>query len=79
MDQPNKRYFVSEQHLVDKILTRFNMEEIATRAIPADPKIRLSAATNTKSEGEESNSFREHVGALLYMALKTRPDTLYVK
>ncbi len=77
MDRPNKRYFVSQQHLVDKILTRFNMEEIATRAIPADPKIRLSAATNPKSEGEESYSFREPVGALLYLSLQTRPDISY--
>lgn len=77
MDKPNKRYFLSQEHLIEKILVRFNMEDVNQRLIPADPKVKLSSSTKQQSEGERSYSLNEAVGALLYLALQTRPDLAY--
>lgn len=53
------------------------MEDILPRIIPADPKIRLSASAKQQSEGERSYSLNEAVGALLHLALQTRPDLAF--
>ena len=77
MDLPNSRYFLSQQHLIEKILTRFNMDNVYSKVVPADPKVRLCLNNGEQSEGEREYSFREAVGALLYIALQTRPDIAY--
>jgi hypothetical protein len=77
MDPTNSRYFLSQQHLIEKILTRFGMNEAFPRVTPADPKVKLSVCKGQQSEGERGYSFREAVGALLYIALQTRPDLAY--
>jgi hypothetical protein len=74
MDKPNKRYFLSQEYLIEKILVRFNMEYVNQRFIPADPKVKWSSSTKQQSEGKRSYSLNEAVGALLYLALQTRPD-----
>ena len=50
------------------------MEYVNQRLIPADPKVKWSSSTKQQSEGERSYSLNEAVGALLYLALQTRPD-----
>lgn len=77
MDKPNKRYFLSQEYLIEKILVRFNMEYVNQRLIPADPKVKWSSSMKQQSEGERSYSLNEAVGALLYLALQTRPDLAY--
>ncbi len=59
MDRQKKRYFLSQEHQVNKILTRFNIEDIFPRAIPADPKVKLSACAKIQqSEVKRNFSFR---------------------
>jgi hypothetical protein len=79
-DRPNKRIFVSQSHMIEKLSSRFGMSNLAPKSIPADPSIRLIANKSPKSEGEKTTSpypYREAVGALLYLALMTRPDISY--
>jgi hypothetical protein len=72
MDKPNKRYFLSQEHLIEKILVRFNMKDVHQRVIPADPKVKLSVSAKQQSEGKRSYNLNEADGALLYLALQTR-------
>ncbi len=76
-DRSNKRIFLSQTHMVEKLVTRFGMESVKPRAVPADPNKRLSDCPKSKSEGEEIVNYRESVGALLYLTLQTRPDLAY--
>jgi hypothetical protein len=79
-DRPKKRIFVSQSHMIEKLSSRFGMSNLAPKSIPADPSIRLIANKSPKSEGEKTTSpypYREAVGALLYLALMTRPDISY--
>ena len=79
-DRPNKRVFISQSHMIEKLSSRFGMSKMIPKTIPADPSIRLIASKCPKSEGEKTTSpypYREAVGALLYLALMTRPDISY--
>ena len=79
-DQPNKRVFIFQSHIIEKLSSRFGMSKMIPKTIPADPSIRLIASKCPKSEGEKTTSpypYREAVGALLYLALMTRPDISY--
>lgn len=79
-DQTNRKMFLSQEHMVEKLLERFGMEQIHPKVIPADPNKHLQANTSAKSEREKQASrypYREAVGALLYLALSTRPDISY--
>lgn len=76
-DRRNKRIFMSQPHVVEKLVERFGMQDVKPRAVPADPNVRLSSNSNSKSEGEKIGQYREPVGALLYLALQTRPDLAY--
>ena len=79
-DRTTKRIFLSQSHMIGKILQRFGMSNLFPKSFPADPTIHLTANTQPKSEGEKTASpypFKEAVGALLYLALMTRPDISY--
>ena len=79
-DQPNRRMFLTQEHMIVKLAERFNMADLHPKVIPADPTKRLKTANPMKSEGEMPQTrypYREAVGALLYLALSTRPDISY--
>lgn len=66
--------------MVEKLTDRFDMAAQHPSAIPADPTKHLQANRVSKSEGESTEHpfpYREAVGALLYLALSTRPDLSY--
>lgn len=53
------------------ILTRFGMEQCNTVATPSEVNIKQEESTNSKTE---SWPYRELIGALMYLAVATRPD-----
>lgn len=80
-DRPNRRIFVSQTHMIEKLSRRFGMLAFHPKTIPADPSTYLVASKTSKNEGEKNMAspypYREAVGALLYLALMTRPDISY--
>lgn len=80
-DRSTKRIFLSQTHMIIKLCQRFGMSSLLPRSIPADPSTHLVTSKRPKSEGEMTTAspypYREAVGALLYVALMTRPDICY--
>ena len=66
--------------MTKKILERFGMLNLHSRVVPADPTKPLQANKTGQSEGELTPCeypYKHAVGALLYLALSTRPDISY--
>ena len=80
-DRANRKIFVSQSHMYEKMSHRFNMSTFVPKTTPADPSVHLTASKAPKNEGEKNTTspypYREAVGALLYLALMTRPDISY--
>ena len=66
---------MSQALYIEKVLQRFNMSTCKPAATPADSSSKLHAID--KSEKACDVPYREAVGALLYIALCTRPDIAY--
>jgi hypothetical protein len=67
---------LDQAHYVDKILEEFNMTYCAPVSTPSEPRSKLQPA---EPEEERANQleYRKAVGALMYLALLTRPDIMY--
>jgi hypothetical protein len=79
-DRTTNRIFLSQSHMIEKISQRFGMSNLFPKTVPADPTIHLTTNHQPKSEGEKTASpypYKEAVGALLYLALMSRPDISY--
>lgn len=57
MDLANSRYFLSQQHLIDKILTRFRMKEVFPRVTPADPKVKEERRQPQKQKSTPKHNY----------------------
>lgn len=63
-----------QKRYIEEMLTRFNMSE----AEPVkEPIVNIKGLTNDTINPQTTAPYREAIGALLYLALNTRPDILY--
>lgn len=72
---------LSQQRYVDEILKRFNMESCNPVTTPGEVGGQKVNKTVTKANDEVQNPevpYRELVGALMYLAIATRPDIAYM-
>ncbi len=74
-DLINKKIHLSQQHLVVKLIDRFDMRNLSPKFVPADPSKKLKRCM--LASDSFNFPYREAVGALLYLAISTRPDISY--
>jgi hypothetical protein len=77
----NHTLTLSQRQYTLDLLERFNLSDCNSVTTPLDPNIRLSSSMSPKTP-EESESmlsvpYLQAVGALMYLAIATRPDISY--
>ena len=61
---------LNQTELIEKIISKFGLEESKTSLIPIEPKLNLP-----RESGKDNNfPFKELIGAIMYIMLGTRPD-----
>ena len=80
-DRPARTISKSKGAFIDSIIARFNLTDATTVATPLTPGTHLSAVdcpTLMDNFGEMANQpYRELVGALVWLALGTRPNIAF--
>ena len=69
---------ISQEAYIDKILSRFNLQDAKTHATPLDPTTKLSKdqcpTTDAEKKIMEKIPYRQAIGLLMWAAVATRPD-----
>ena len=80
-NRPAHTISISQETFINSILTRFNLTDATTVAMPLTPGTHLSAddCPTSKDEIEEmaNRPYRELVGALAWFTLGARPDIAF--
>lgn len=80
-DRAKRKLWIDQRAYAIDVLSRFNMLDSKAVATPLAPGVRLSKADSpqTPDEAEEMRSvpYIQATGALLYLAMCTRPDIAY--
>lgn len=72
----DKIIFIHQQAYAETVLKRFQMFEAKSVSTPADPHKYLTSANDNKLE--QNFPFREAIGNLMFLAIVSRPDLMYV-
>lgn len=73
-----KKYLhLSQPNYINKILSKFSMQNCHSKTTPADPSSRLTAITSSAADRSTLFPYQEAVGSLLYCMISTRPDICY--
>jgi hypothetical protein len=75
-DRKNRYLHLSQPTYINKLLTRFSMQDCRPKSTPADPGTRLihNTAPTKESSNQELFPYQEAVGSLQYCIITTRPD-----
>jgi len=80
-DRPARKLWIDQRAYAIDVLSRFSMLNSKAVTTPMDPNIRLSKSQSPQSPEEEEEMrnipYIQATGALLYLALCTRPDIAY--
>lgn len=74
-NQSEGQVTMSQERYVNKILSRFGMQDCRVRETPCESKLEY---TENAEKMEEPRMYREAVGSLIYLATCTRPDLSFV-
>ena len=74
LEQSTNHLYLNQKSYVLKVLEKFKMTDCKPCDTPLVPK---STASNFNTGEHFEGPYRELVGALLYLAVTTRPDILY--
>ena len=75
-DRLNRTIKISQSHYIDKIISKFCMNEAYALSVPAEPGLYLSKEVNA-CDMDKIIPNREAVGSLLFAARVCRPDIEY--
>lgn len=80
-DRPKRTLTLSQSQYVVDLLDRFGFSDVAPVSTPMDPGLRLTKDMCPKTPSEAAamrdKPYAQLVGALLYLAIATRPDISY--
>ncbi|GLB33225.1 putative protein with domain of unknown function (DUF4219) [Lyophyllum shimeji] len=81
-DRQNSTVRLSQTALIDKIISQFGQKDATPLSLPMDPGQKLRRGDRSElSEADKEQlartPYRSLVGALLYLAISTRPDIAY--
>jgi hypothetical protein len=80
-DRPRRILTLSQRQYTLDLLDRFSMADCNSVTTPLDPSVKLSSSmspqTPTEVESMRSIPYTQAVGALMYLAIATRPDIAY--
>lgn len=75
-DRPHKRIFLHQKVYIERMLSKFKLNEARTISVLADPCVFLQ-----KGELDENSQFnfpyQEAVDSLMFLATATRPDIVF--
>lgn len=74
IERSKEHIFIHQKKYIEKILTKFNMQNANGNSIPIDPHTNLE---KNKIGTEEKIPYREAVGSLMYLAIVSRPDIMF--
>lgn len=74
-NQSENQVTMSQERYVNKILSRFGMQDCRSRETPCESKLEYS---ENAEKMEDPRMYREAVGSLIYLATCTRPDLSFV-
>lgn len=73
---------LSQKLYIEKLLDQYNVSECRTTKTPVELGIKLSKLESPSNESEKEEMkdvpYRQIIGSLMYIALATRPDILYI-
>jgi len=69
---------LSQRGYIMNILKRFDVEQSNLTYTPADPSKKKEILETKQHEKEIERPYRQLVGALMYLAIATRPDLAYI-
>jgi hypothetical protein len=75
-DRTERSIHIDQAGYIEKVFERFGMAESSPVSTPLDPGTCLQAITAADTPAD-INVYQQAVGALLYAALRTRPDIAY--
>lgn len=75
IEQCKDYIFIHQRKYIEKMLSKFNLDNANPNSIPADPHVTLQKSTVL--EDKKYFPYREAVGSLMFAAIVTRPDIMY--
>lgn len=73
----HQRVYLNQKKYVEEILERFNMSECKATSTPLDTNCKLAKPEKENKETMRQYPYQSLIGALLYLAVSTRPDIAY--
>jgi hypothetical protein len=67
-------YYMSQERYAEAVLRRFHMSNCKPALTPAEKDLQLPKATAEESKEVANYPYRKAIGALIYLAMGTRPD-----
>ena len=72
----NKELYINQHKYTQDIINKYNKQDLIPISTPINLGVQL-IKSNTQANKEDIKLYQQQIGALLYLALKTRPDITY--